>query len=454
MTDNRRPIRVSRRDLLRNSAYGTAGVLLFGLGACASPDSSGSTTTTGAAATTTAATTATTAAPAGAIKIGFVSPRTGPAASFGEPDGFVLAQARQALANGLTIGGQTYSVEIIDKDGQADPPVSAQVAQELINEDGVDLILATSTPETTNPVADAAEAAGIPCISTVCPWEAWYFGRGAVPGEPSPFKYSFHFSFGVQQFFEAYSASWPQVETNMKVGVMWPNDADGNAIRGNLGPLLEGAGYTIVDPGAYENFTADYSAQISQFNTEECEIFNTFPLPPDFATFWRQAAQQGFRPKIAQIAKSALFPSEVEALGDIGINLATAAYWSPAYPYTSPLTGLDSRALADAYQAESGKQWTMQLGASMSLVDVGIAALQAVSDPKDRDALAAAINTLSVETSVGNLDFSSGPVPGVVATPIIGGQWVQSEDWPVDIVLVENTSDPNVPIEATLQAYA
>ena len=80
---------------------------------------------------------------------------------------------------------------------------------------------------------------------------------------------------------------------NKKVGVMWPNDADGNAIRAALGPLLEKAGYTIVDPGAYQDGTNDYSAQIAKFKSAGVQIFNTFPIPPDFATFWRQAAQQG-----------------------------------------------------------------------------------------------------------------------------------------------------------------
>ena len=45
-------------------------------------------------------------------------------------------------------------------------------------------MLATSTPEVVNPVADACEAAGVPCLSTVDPWESWYFGRGAKPGQP------------------------------------------------------------------------------------------------------------------------------------------------------------------------------------------------------------------------------------------------------------------------------
>src|SRR5205807_6786681 len=100
------------------------------------------------------------------------------------------------------------------------------------------------------------------------------------------------------------------VKTNKKVGVLYPNDADGNAVRGALAPLLQKAGFTIVDPGPYEDGTTDFSSQISKFKTENCQIFNTFPLPPDFATFWRQAAQQGYsrQVKIAQIARRASSP--------------------------------------------------------------------------------------------------------------------------------------------------
>ena len=92
----------------------------------------------------------------------------------------------------------------------------------------------------------------------------------------------------------------------------------------NLAPGLAKAGFTIIDPGPYEDGTTDYSAQISTFKKEKCEIFNTFPIPPDFAAFWRQAAQQGYTKivKIAQIAKTGLFPAQVDSLGDLGYNLA------------------------------------------------------------------------------------------------------------------------------------
>jgi branched-chain amino acid transport system substrate-binding protein len=236
---------------------------------------------------------------------------------------------------------------------------------------------------------------------------------------------------------------------------MWPNDADGNAIRAALGPVLTKAGYEIIDPGAYSDGTNDFSSQIALFKSENCEIFNTFPIPPDFATFWQQAAQQGYRPKIAQVAKTGLFPSQVESLGKIGIGLASAAYWTPTFPYSSSLTQVSSKELSEGYTAKSGKQWNQQLGASMSLFDAGAAALQAASDPHDKAGLAEAIGTLAVETPMGKLEWGKGPNGNVVATPIIGGQWVeaQSGQFPLEFVVCENANDPAVPIAANLQPF-
>lgn len=397
------------------------------------------------------------AAAANTIKIGFISPRTGPLAGFGEPDPYILAQAKKKLASGLTIGGKKYAVQIIAKDTTSSPVRAGQLARELINRDKVDLILSTSTPETNNPVADACEASGVPCISTVEPWEAWFFGRRGDPKKG--FKSTFHFSFGVQNFANAYISQWKKVATNKKVGVMWPNDADGNAIRAALGPLLKKAGYTIVDPGAYEDGTTDYSAQISRFRSEGVQIFNTFPIPPDFATFWRQAAQQGLtrQIKIAQIAKTGLFASQVEALGTIGYKLATADYWHPVFPYKWILTGMTARQLADGYQAATGRQWNQNLGSSAALFDVAVAALKKSGNPKSKKAVSAAMMKLNVATPLGRLNWAKGPVPNVVDTPILGAQWVKApagNKFKLLNLITEHADDPRVPIQTKLKPYS
>ena len=393
-----------------------------------------------------------------ALKVGFVSPRTGALGGFGQTDGYVLEVVRKALASGFAIGDKTFDVKILDQDTQSDPSRAGQLAKGLINSDKVDLMLVVSTPETINPVADACEAAGVPCLSTVMPWEAWYFGRGAKPGAPSPFKWTYHFGFGVGEFHKTYVSQWNLIPTNKKVGVLYPNDADGNAIRANLAPALAKDGFTIVDAGPYEDGTTDFSAQIALFKKEKCEIFNSFPIPPDFAAFWRQAAQQGFTKtvKIVQVAKTGLFPDGIEALGNLGFNISSAAYWHKAFPYKSTLTGVSGDDLAAGYEKSAGKQWTQQLGASLSLFDAGFAALKTAGDPTDKAAVAKAIAGLNTTTIAGKVDFTSGPVPNVASGPIIGAQWVKApagSKFKLDYVVTDHVTDPNVPIAAKLLPY-
>ena len=73
-------------------------------------------------------------------------------------------------------------------------------------------------------------------------------------------------------------------------------------------PVLAKQGYKLTDPGRYQNLTDNFSAQINAFKDAKCEIVTGVVIPPDFTTFWKQALQQGFKPKIASIGKAMLFP--------------------------------------------------------------------------------------------------------------------------------------------------
>jgi len=67
------------------------------------------------------------------------------------------------------------------------------------------------------------------------------------------------------------------------------------------------------------------------------------------------------------------------------------------------------------------------------------------------------MKTLAVDTPLGHLAWGVGSTPpNVVATPIIGGQWVATPGtaYPINFVICENSNDSNVPIAATLTAYS
>jgi branched-chain amino acid transport system substrate-binding protein len=389
------------------------------------------------------------------VRIGYVSPRTGALAPFGEADTYVIDTMTAHFAdNPLTIGDQEYAVEVVAKDAASDSDRAGEVAAELINDDEVDLILASSTPDIVNPVADQCEANAVPCVTTVAPWQPYYFGRGATPD--TPFTWTYHFFWGLEDVEAVYLDMWNQVDTNMQAGALWPNDPDGTAWgdpQNGFAPVVAEQGYSIVDPGFYPNGTQDFTAQISAFKDGDAQVLLGVPIPPDFTTFWTQAKQQDYNPIIATIGKALLFPSSIEALGDIGDNLGTEVWWTPSHPYESSVTGQSSQELAEAYESETGKQWTQPLGFAHALFEVAAAALEQAGGT-DAQGLADALAELQVSTIVGDLDWTSGPVPNVAKTPLVGGQWRASTegDHPFDLVVVSNSEAPDIPTGGEVEA--
>ncbi len=387
-------------------------------------------------------------AASGTIKVGFVSPLTGPLAGFGEPDQWIVDTMGAWFAdNPIEAGGTSYNVEIVLKDSQSDAKRAGEVAGELINQDGVDIVMAHGTPDTTNPVADQCEANATPCITSDAPWQPYFFGRQKDPANPVPFKYTYHFFWGLEDVAAVYQDMWGQLDTNKKVAGLFPNDPDGQAWSGAFPDLTKEQGYTVNDPGLYPNGTQDFSAQISAYKKSGDEILTGVPIPPDFTTFWKQAKQQGFNPKIATIGKALLFPASMEALGDIGQNLGSEVWWTPNYPFSSSLTGQSAAELAQGYTDATGKQWTQPIGFSEALFEVMQAVVIAAGGP-DKEAVSAALATLKVDTVVGPLDWTSGPVPNVSKTPLTGGQWRMTDggEFPWEIVIVSNSLAPEVPL--------
>ena len=394
----------------------------------------------------------------GTINIGFITPLTGELAGFASGDQFVLGLIKGAsiYKSGIKIGGKTYKININVQDSQSSPTRAAQVAQQLIT-GHADLILTTSTPETTNPVAAACQKAGTPCLSTVVPWESWYAGLTGDPLKPTTdFRYASMFFFGLSEFQGCFAPMWNRIPNNKEVACQYPNDADGNAFRGGFEPLITASGYKVVDGGAYADGTADFTSMISQFKSKGCEVFSNCPLPPDFNTFWKQASQQGFKPKIATVAKVLLFPADSVALGPALVNnIATDSWWGPYMPFSSSLTGMTSAALAAAYEAKSGQQWLQSLGSTYSLFEVAKEAFGAVSDPHDKNEVADALHKVNYTGMCGPINFGAGPAPGVGIIKPVGVQWKAQpagSKYPVEMKVVDNSLNASVPIGADLVA--
>jgi branched-chain amino acid transport system substrate-binding protein len=391
-------------------------------------------------------------------KIGYVSPHTGPLASFGEADDFMLGIARKYFGRGVKdANGKTVPVEIIVKDSQSKENRAAEVAADLILKDKIDLMLVASTPETTNPVGDQCETNEVPCVSTMSPWQPWFFLRGGKPD--GGFKWTYHYFWGLEDVIGAYLAMWGKVPTNKTVGALFPNDGDGNAWGDpKLGfpPVLAKAGYKLVDPGRFPDLNDNFSNYIGTFKKDDVEIVTGVVIPPDIGTFLKQASQQGFKPKICTVGKALLFPSDVGRLGPAAHNLSSEQWWGPTWPYKSSLTGDTCQQLCDTYTKETGRQWTQHIGFAYSLFEMAADIVKRSPGPSNPAGTLNAITTTNLETVAGPIAWNGkGPVKNVCKTPVVGGQWrhVEGSKWPIDISVVVNDTAPQIPVVSKMEAY-
>ena len=456
---------VSRRNLFRAAGVGAAvlggGALLDACssgiqGAASSTSSSPASTATGAAPSTSGA------AASKELTIGWIHPLTGGLAGFGYPDNWVLQQAMASpkFKNGIKIGGSTYTVNIKSYDTQSSVTRAGSLAKQAIQQDNVDLLFASSTPETVNAVASQAETLGTPLVCSNIPWESWYINLGGNPQKPTltP-KHTIMYFLGAEHLALAFAPMWDRVGekygNNHQVAAAFPNDSDGNAFRAVFPQVLAPTGYKLDLSAPYTDGLTNYTSMISQFKGRGDDFFTNVPLPPDFATMWTQALQQGFKPKLATVAKVLLFPTDAYALGSKVYNIATDAWWVPELPWTSSLTGQTCTQLAAAFTAAGLGQPNQNIS-NYTLFEIAHAALTAVDNPHDKQELSAALFKVKLPQAVaGPVDYTAAnpktnPAPGVAITPPVGIQWQKGTKYPLEYKVVDNTLQPNAKITGDL----
>ena len=394
-----------------------------------------------------------------AIKIGYVSPQSGPLAAFSEADAFVTGEMTKLAADaGLPI-------EIVVRDSQSDPNRAGEVARELIVDEGVALLVAASTPETTNPVSTVAEIEEFPCITTMAPWQPWYIGRQGNPGDPAswaPFDYTYHYFWGLEDIIAVFAGMWGQLDTNKKVGGLFPNDADGNAwgdpnvgiapglaqaggfTRRRSGPLREPAGRFL---GADQRVQGRASRDRHR-RRDPAGLHDVLdPGEPAGVQAEGGDGREGDPvPVVGRGARAARAQPLAPKSG--GRRTIRSSRRSTARPDSD---------VAAAFTAASSRPWTQPIGFIYSLFEVAIDVLKRAGcdragcgrrgDQGDRASIRSPARCSGVPTP------ALGPISAnVCKTPLVGGQWRRNDDNTFDLVVVDNSHAPEIPAGGTMEA--
>ena len=387
----------------------------------------------------------------GTIRIGYVNPTTGALAGNGEGCQWVVDQMTAYVnEHPIMVDGELKNIEVIVYDSASDQNTCSEMAQKLIEEDNVDLMIAIQTPNTVIPVAQVAERYGVPCIATQSPVDP-------LADSQSEFNWTYDAFYTLDQVYESQRALWTQAGcapgSGAKVGILFANDADGTAWHNIFVRRLEEDGYTCIDPGQYPSHTTDFSNVAAKFKAEDIDIIAGTNIPPDFMNAYQAIIGAGVEVDCVTMGKCCLLASDVEALGDLADGIGTQVWWDPTYPYVSDLTGITCAELNEAYEKDNGGRVMPQPAAyAYAGLEMAVQSL-AKAGTTEREALRDAIGQLDIQTVVGNIKYDQ-QMKGLkyACTVLCGGQWQRDENGQLALRIVDNSLYPDIELTGTYQS--
>ena len=193
---------------------------------------------------------------------------------------------------------------------------------------------------------------------------------------------------------------------------MWPNDADGNAIRAALGPMLTEAGLHDRRPGRLHRRHQRLLRADRQVQGRGLRDLQHLPDPAGLRHLLAAGRPAGVRAEDRPDRQDRAVPLPGRGAGPIGVGLASArvlgAHLAVLLLADRGHVQAAGRRLQTGPRASSG---TRASAPPCRCSTSAIAALKAAGDPKDKAAVVKAITTLKVDTMVGHLAWGKGPVP-------------------------------------------
>ncbi len=192
--------------------------------------------------------------------------------------------------------GKTHPIKFYIQDSQSDTNRAAQVAGDLIMNEGIRHHDGRLHPGPVSPVADQCEAMEHPLLQQRRTL-AGLFLRSRR-GCRHSLQWTYHHFWGVEDLigvYLPYGRSQVPTRWSERCGPTTPTVMP---LRCHLGiPACHGSGrFSLVDPGRYPKRHRDFTAQISQFKNEGVEIITGVPIPPDFNELLETGHAAGFLP--------------------------------------------------------------------------------------------------------------------------------------------------------------
>jgi len=302
-------------------------------------------------------------------------------------------------------------VEFVEYDYQTDGKRAGQLAEKLITDDEVDVLMAPFGSGHTKIIAAVAERYQVPMLACVA---------SSVSVYDQGFKYLFGTlapNTGMTESMVAYfKEKMPSVK---KVAVYGRDDVFPKSMATALADSAASGGLEVVYNELYAVGTMDHSAAISAIKAAEPDWVYMTGYTQDLILGRKQMADLGIKAPIITMVTGPAYREFTEGLGDLADGVSSSTWWHHATAYTNTTGAWDSTAafyedFVGAFKSDPDYVHASCAAAADVLVD---AVQRAGSTDKQavRDALAAT----DLQTFYGPIDFGDNGMNQGREMPII-----------------------------------
>ena len=261
------------------------------------------------------------------ILIGATLPLTGDEADAGGyfKEGYELAFKEVQEQGGLQVGDEKVPVKLRLLDDTTNPSTAVNLAERLV-EDGAHALLGTYSTTLVQAQSTAAEREGIPYVN----------GGGAAT---AIYQRDYQWVFGALAPIQSLAGSqmeWvaeQQEAGNLpepaRIAVIWENTSHGeDYLKGiqDFADSSDGAFEVVIDE-SFELDTKDYSAVLSEVESQDVDLFMADAHLPDFLTMHRQYISRGLCNDIVTYGARGSEQDAVKVVGQKNVNYILSAVW-------------------------------------------------------------------------------------------------------------------------------
>jgi branched-chain amino acid transport system substrate-binding protein len=349
----------------------------------------------------------------GVLKIGAPLALTGALADEGkkQEDVWNLWLEKVNADGGVAVGDETMPVEIVQYDYQTDGKRAGQLAEKLITDDGVDVLMAPFGSGHTKIVAAVAERYQVPLLACVA---------SSVSVYDQGFQYLFGTlapNTGITDSMTSFlMEEMPDLET---IAIYGRDDVFPRAMAGSMADAAEKAGIDVVYNQLYSVGTMDHSAPITAIKSAEPDWVYMTGYTQDLILGRKQMSDLGVEAPIITMVTGPAYREFTEGLGDLADGVTSSTWWHHATTYTDGIgVWPTTQAFYEDFSERFGTDPDYVHASCAAAADILVDAVQRAGST-DKQAVRDALAETDAMTFYGPVDFGENGMAQVREMPII-----------------------------------